>query len=119
MEPPVSNDDTELYRDLLESTTMPLWILDEKTLCVLDANSAACALYGYSREEMLGKSAWELCPIEEVTRFEKVVAQELIHGDAGNWTHKRKDGTTFTVNIRYHAIEYTGCRARFVIVTPV
>jgi PAS domain S-box-containing protein len=103
----------------LETATMPLWILDEKTLCVLDANTAACTLYGYSREEMLGKSARDLRPIEEVTRFEQFVAQEIIQGDAGSWTHKRKDGTTFAVNIRYHAIEYNGCRARFVIVTPV
>jgi PAS domain S-box-containing protein len=112
-------DDTELYRRLLESSTMPLWILDVGSLCVLDANTAACTLYGYSREEMIGMSARELRPTEEVPRFEKYVAHEVIHGDAGTWTHKRKDGTTFTVNIRYHAIEYNKCRARFVIVTAI
>ena len=47
-------DDTELYRRLLESSTMPLWILDVGSLCVLDTNTAACTLYGYSREEMMG-----------------------------------------------------------------
>lgn len=56
--------------------------------------------------------------LKRLTDFEKYVAQTIIHGDAGNWTHKRKDGTNFTVNIRYHAIEYNGRRARFVIVTP-
>ncbi|MGC2696584.1 MAG: PAS domain S-box protein [Candidatus Angelobacter sp.] len=112
-------DDTQLYRRLLESSTMPLWILDVETLCILDGNTAACSLYGYSREEMIGMSAKELRPVEEVGRFEKYVAHEVIHGNAGTWTHKRKDGTTFAVNIRYHAIQYKGCRARFVIVTPM
>jgi PAS domain S-box-containing protein len=112
-------DDTELYRRLLESSTIPLWILDVGSLLVLDANAAACTLYGYSLEELIGMSAKELRPSEEVARFEKYVAHHVIHGDAGTWTHKRKDGTTFPVNIRYHAIEYNGCRARFVIVTPV
>ena len=98
---------------------MPLWILDVESLCVLDANIAACTLYGYSREEMVGKSARELRPVEEIARFEKFVAHEVIHGDAGTWTHKRKDGTTFSVNIRYHAIQYNGRQARFVIATPV
>jgi PAS domain S-box-containing protein len=112
-------DDTELYRSLLESSTMPLWILDVESLCVLDANTAACNLYGYSREEIVGKSARELRPTEEVARFERYVAHDVIHGDAGNWMHKRKDGTAFPVNVRYHAIEYNGCRARFIIVTPV
>ena len=98
---------------------MPLWILDVESLCVLDANAAACDLYRYSRAEMIGISARDLRPVEEVARFEKFVAHDVIHGDAGTWTHKRKDGTTFPVNIRYHAIQYNGCRARFVIVTPV
>ena len=98
---------------------MPLWILDEKLLCVLDANAASLTLYGYSREEMIGKLARELRPTEEIERFETFVSREVIQGDAGSWTHKRKDGTTFTVNIRYHGIEYNGRRARFVIATPV
>jgi len=115
----VKRDDTELYRRLLESSTMPLWIFDVESLCLLDANAAACTLYGYSREEMVGRSAKELRPAEEVARFEKFVTHDVIHGDAGTWMHKRKDGTTFPVNIRYHAIQYNGCRARFVIVTPV
>jgi PAS domain S-box-containing protein len=115
----VRSDDTELYRRLLESSTMPLWILDIKSLCVLDANAAACTLYGYSREEMVGMSAKELRPTEEVARFEKYVTHDVIHGDAGNWMHKRKDGSIFPVRIRYHAIQYNGCSARFVIVIPV
>jgi PAS domain S-box-containing protein len=119
MTTPVRQDDTEAYRRLLESSTMPLWILDVESLCVLDANAAACTLYGYSREEMVGISAKELRPTEEVARFEKYVTHDVIYGDAGTWTHKRKDGTTFSVNIRYHGIQYNGCRARFVIVTPV
>jgi hypothetical protein len=61
--------------------------------------------------------ARELRPPEEVDRFEKFVAQKVIRGDAGTWTHRRKDGTNFTVKIRYHALEYNGSRARFVIVT--
>jgi hypothetical protein len=68
---------------------------------------------------MVGMSAKELRPSEEVGWFEKYVGHDVIHGEAGSWTHKRKDGTTFSVNIRYHGIQYNGCRARFVIVTPV
>jgi hypothetical protein len=68
---------------------------------------------------MVGKPARELRPPEEVARFEKFVAHPIIHGDAGNWTHRRKDGTDFTVHIRYYAIQYNGRAARFVILTPL
>src|SRR5258707_13003759 len=98
---------------------MPLWVFGVGSLCLLDPDGGACCLYGSPREEMVGKSAKELRPAEEVARFEKFVTHDVIHGDAGSWMHKRKDGTPFPVNIRYHAIQYNGCRARFVIVTPV
>jgi PAS domain S-box-containing protein len=55
-------DDTELYRRLLESSSISLWIFDVESLCLLDANTAACTLYGYSREEMAGMSAKERRP---------------------------------------------------------
>jgi PAS domain S-box-containing protein len=58
----VGRDDTELYRRLLESSTMPLWILDVKSLSVLDANAAAGTLYGYSRDGIVGKSAENCVP---------------------------------------------------------
>jgi PAS domain S-box-containing protein len=115
----VTHDDTASYSRLLESSNMPLWILDVEALCVLDINAAGLAIYGYSRDEMIGRSAKDLRPAEEVERFEKFVAHPVIQGDAGNWTHKRKDGSTFPVNIRYHAIDYNGRKARFVIVTPL
>ena len=89
----------DLAIDGSESNTLPLRLLEEQTLC-LDANAAACTLYGYSRTEMVWISAKELRPPEEVERFERFVAQEVIHGDAGTWIQKRKDGTNFTVNIR-------------------
>ena len=93
--------------------------MDERSLLVLDANAAACALYGYTPEEMIGKSANELRPTEEIERFQKFIAANALRGDVGTWTHRRKDGTTFLVNIRYHSITYNGHAARFVIVIPV
>jgi PAS domain S-box-containing protein len=59
---------------------MALWILDVKSLCVLDANATACTLYGYSRDDIVGKSARELRPSEEVERFEKYVIHEVSQG---------------------------------------
>jgi PAS domain S-box-containing protein len=111
-------EDTEVYRLLLASTTLPLLILDQESLRILDVSDQACRLYGYSRAELIGKPGQELRPADEVSRFEKYLAQEMIYGDAGAWVHKKKDGTTVRVNIRYHAIEYAGRKARFIIVTP-
>src|SRR5215471_6272738 len=94
--------DTALYRRMLASSTIPLWIWDAESLRVVDANEAACALYGYTYEEIIGRLATELRPSEEIERFQKFIAENLMQGDVGTWIHKRKDGTTFPVNIRYH-----------------
>jgi PAS domain S-box-containing protein len=65
---------------------------------VTDANAAACALYGYSREEFLGKTFADLAP-EEADRdsFIREVPRVpgLVH--VGEWRVKRRDGTLLAV----------------------
>jgi PAS domain S-box-containing protein len=64
---------------------------------VTDVNAGACALYGYSREELLGKTFADLAP-EEAER-ERVVREVPRAGrvHAGAWRGKRRDGTLLAV----------------------
>ena len=43
----------ERYRDLFESSPLPMWVWDDETLDFLAVNQAAVDHYGYSREEFL------------------------------------------------------------------
>lgn len=65
----------------------------------IDANQAACQLLGYEREELLGKTIFDVIPAEDAGRLKAVRAELLVPGaiSKAEWTLKRKDGTRVPV----------------------
>lgn len=55
-----------LYRAFFESHAAAMILLDPRTGTLVDANAAACALYGFSRDEMRRGSVWDVtvAPLE-------------------------------------------------------
>ncbi len=66
-----------------------------------DVNQAACRLLGYDRDELVGKTIFEIVPAEDVSRLETVRAELLVRGttEKGNWTLRRKDGSLVPVEV--------------------
>jgi PAS domain S-box-containing protein len=60
-----------------------------------DVNQAACRLLGYDRDELIGKTIFDIIPVEDAPRLEAVRADLLTPGrvDRAGWTLIRKDGT--------------------------
>ena len=56
----------EKYRSIFNSGPNPIFVLDRTTLEILDANPMAEETYGYSKEEMRGRSFSFLGPAEEI-----------------------------------------------------
>ncbi len=56
----------EKYRSLFDSGPDPIFVLDCETLKILDANPSAVGIYGYSKEELRGKSFTKLGAFEYV-----------------------------------------------------
>jgi PAS domain S-box-containing protein len=66
-----------------------------------DVNQAACRLLGYDRDELIGKTIFDLIPIEDATRLETDRADLLVPGRVrtGEWMLRRKDGTFVPVEV--------------------
>jgi PAS domain S-box-containing protein len=98
-----------------------MWIFDPETLRFLDVNHAAVRQYGYTREEFLAMSVLEIRPPEETERFRQDIAKPLDGGPSvrGVFTHRRKDGTMFEVEVTVKRVEYEGRVARLVLATDV
>lgn len=64
-----------------------------------DVNQAACRLLGYDRDELIGKTIFDLIPVEDAARLEMERADLLVPGrvKTGEWTLRRKDGTSVPV----------------------
>ena len=102
------------WRLFMDQATDAYFLFDEK-LTVLDVNRQACESLGYRREELIGMRTPDFDPC--VT--EEDLAQLRGRTSAGDTPtfetyHRRKDGTTFPVEVRGRVLEQHEGRPRFI-----
>ena len=91
------------FRRFLDSTDVAI-MLHTRSCRIIDANQHACNNLGYSREELIGQfpnlfdSSFPEATDDFTSRFE---AGEVISFET---THRRKDGSTFPVEVRLCAV---------------
>jgi PAS domain S-box-containing protein len=108
------------YRLLFESNPQAMWVYDLLTLRFLAVNEAAIRHYGYSRNEFLEMTIKDIRPPEDVqllTSYIEAGNPELDH--AGEWRHRKKDGTVLSVEITSNRVNFAGRDAEFVLATDV
>jgi PAS domain S-box-containing protein len=84
---------------------------------IVDANDQFAALFGYQREELLGKDALSLVPTEH--RAALAHAVETGSDSVFEHTAMRKDGTTFMAEARGRAVQWEGRNVRIVAVRDI
>ncbi|MBI5889111.1 MAG: PAS domain S-box protein [Nitrosomonadales bacterium] len=95
-----------LFRTLLDHSNDAIEMLDPATLRFLDVNEASCRNLGYTRDELLSMSVYDIAPdLNESVRTEideqiKKTGTALFQS-----IHRRKDGSTFPVEISLRAVE--------------
>ena len=84
---------------------------------VLDANSAATTVFGYTRDELLGKTPafWHHPDHGDVLRADITASLAAKGSWAGDYRILRRDGATRTVEARLRAIVGTNGQAAYVI----
>jgi PAS domain S-box-containing protein len=98
----------------------PMWIYDLRTLAFLEVNTAAVCKYGYSREEFLGMTIRDIRPPEDVPRLlENVSRVDSGFDEAGDWRHRKKDGSLIDVEINSHTLTYRGRAAELVLALDI
>jgi PAS domain S-box-containing protein len=111
------------FRQLFENSSDALFVHDEEGRLV-DCNAEACRALGYTREELLGLSVKDVTTrlISEEERRErrgKTLWELAMWGEPGRIVGfdenelRRKDGSTFPVEVGVGAIEYGGRRMIF------
>ncbi len=94
----------ERYQLLFTDSPSPKLVCDRQTLRILDANDATLRLYGYSREELLALTLYDLDGDRERLRksFESV-ADDYV--ELGEWTHETKTKTHVEVKLLAHRLK--------------
>ncbi len=107
------------YRAIFEATTNALLIFSSDGT-IIEANPAACALYGYPRESFLGLSGRDIVHCDYHSRFaeflRKVVAGEPFHATSRDI---RRDGTEIDIEVHGTGLVFQGEPALLAVVSDV
>jgi PAS domain S-box-containing protein len=98
------------FRTFVDHATDAFLLLDDDST-VLDVNRQACESLGYSREELIGKHRSDFDVGLDETSIQDL-KQRIVAGEATTFEthHRRKDGTSFPVEVRVSQFEQSGRR---------
>jgi PAS domain S-box-containing protein len=98
------NEKQQWVRELFEGAPDAIFIAGPDGRCT-DANSAACRLLGYSRQEIVGRSIVDFVPQEDLARQAALKRHILAGGvEVSEWQLRRKDGTYVPVELSANAL---------------
>jgi PAS domain S-box-containing protein len=113
----------EKFRTVFESANDAIFVVDQKTTRFLDANEEGMARLGYSREEFLSMTTFDIAsprtnnpPEKRLKILEKINTDG--HAIFEN-VHLRKDGTDMPVEINSTVIDYKGGKAIHSVVRDI
>ena len=94
-----------LFRTLLDQSNDSIKVIDPQTMRFLDVNEKACTELGYSRNELLSMTVYDIDPEADESLLARVRQQWRDSGFAIMETvHRRKDGTTFPVEVNMRQV---------------
>ena len=98
------------FRTFVDHATDAFFLLDENWT-VLDVNRRACDGLGYSREELIGKHKSDFDVDLDDASIQRL-KQRMVAGEAISFEtrHRRKDGSSFPVEVRVSQFEQSGRR---------
>lgn len=96
-----STDQEMAFKELFHISPQAQFIYEGHTLAFLDVNTAACELYGYSREAFLKMSVRDIVPPSDLPRLEKLISEQK-HTVATTLRarHLKKGGQEFTASVQ-------------------
>ncbi|WP_419659458.1 two component system sensor histidine kinase [Desulfosarcina variabilis str. Montpellier] len=96
----VLKESEERYRNLFEAESGPILVFETQGHRFVDVNPAAEKQYGYTREEFLGMTYWDITcePKASKAVIQRALKETLREAIPVRW-HRKKDGSIFPVEI--------------------
>ncbi len=102
------------FQSFFSKGMLPKWIYEVETLRFLQVNDAAIEKYGYTKEEFMQMSVFDIRTAETKKTIHQLVQQ--VKGNNNECTfrswHQTKDGRKLDVEVTIHDIVYMGIPAR-------
>jgi len=104
------------YRVIFDNIPNPVFVLDTRTLDILDCNDKQKTVYGYEKKEILGTGFARLFDENEREQYTEKMKTLTVIDQA---RQIRKDGQIIFVNIRISPSEYMGKKALLVTTSDI
>ncbi len=108
-----------LYRFLFEHSPLPMLVYDLESLRLVAVNTAFIHQYGFTSEEALALRLPDLYPEEEKGPIRTMASSLKGHAYAGEWHHRKKNGSLIDIEAYSCDIMYEGRDARIAVVTDI
>ena len=110
----------ERYKLLFDAIPLPIVVWEGATGRYLAVNDSAVKKYGWSRDEFLQMTIFDVRSPEDAARLkEEIKALHSQNFSAGVWTHLNRAGEAFDVDVTTHAVEFAGRSARLAVLDDV
>ena len=106
------------YRTLFEGIADPIFIFDPETKLFLDSNKAVERVYGYSKDELLKLTPFDLHPPEDHETVQRNIDSRNID-EPNTYVHLTKSGRRIDVEVLADQIDYQGRPAWIGIVRDI
>jgi PAS domain S-box-containing protein len=95
-----AEDSLKFFRMMIDKSQDAIEVIDVETARFIDVNEKACTELGYSRDELLNMSVFDIDPNQNMNDFQQMI-QNIGQSDSMTVEslHKRKDGSFFPVEI--------------------
>jgi len=96
----------QLFRMLIDQSNDAIEVVDPETLRFIDINERACVELGYTRDELLSMSVYDIDPLVDKS-LRGQLSKELRNSGSviRESVHRRKDGSTFPVEVSVKVVE--------------
>lgn len=109
----------ERYRSLFENRHVVMLLIDPETTGIVDANPAACAYYGYDREQMLGMRITDINTSPADLVIGEAHAAERRQKDYFVFRHRLSSGEVRDVEVFSGPIELGGKKVLYSVIHDI
>lgn len=110
----------DLYRNLFNKSPLPTWVCCAEELQFLEANESAVQHYGYSRDEFLQLTAFDITPVENHHELTSLLLNgNIYHHQRLMRRHVKKNQEVIYVEIMAHTINYKGRECYLIVANDI
>ena len=90
----------ERFRLMFHGNPLPMYVYDCERLCVVDVNESAIEKFGYSRDQFMQLSIFDIRPgITTADLAQELEARQPGVNHAGLWCQRKEDGSLFPADV--------------------